>query len=64
MNQVEVEYGTDWGPVDYALLESPDGEPAIAVEAKALWKNLEATAVNGGGMLGHWGVDVQGKGPH
>ena len=20
--------------------------------------------VNGGGMLGHWGVDVQGKGPH
>ena len=45
VNQVEVEYGTDWGPVDYALLESPDGKPAIAVEAKALWKNLEATAI-------------------
>ena len=45
VNQVEVEYKTDWGPVDYALLESPDGEPAIAVEAKALWKNLEATAI-------------------
>ena len=45
VNQVQVEYKTDWGPVDYALLESPDGEPAIAVEAKALWKNLEATAI-------------------
>ena len=45
VNQVEVEYRTDWGPVDYALLESPDGKPAIAVEAKALWKNLEATAI-------------------
>ena len=45
VNQVEVEYKTDWGPVDYALLESPDGEPAVAVEAKALWKNLEATAI-------------------
>ena len=45
VNQVEVEYQTDWGPVDYVLLESPDGEPAIAVEAKPLWKNLEATAI-------------------
>ena len=45
VNQVEVEYETDWGRVDYALLESPDGEPAIAVEAKALWKNLDATAI-------------------
>ena len=31
--------------MDYVLLESPDGKPAIAVEAKALWKNLEATAI-------------------
>ena len=23
----------------------------------------EARTVNGGGMLGHWGVAVQGKGP-
>ena len=45
VNQVEVEYETDWGRVDYALLTSPDGEPAIAVEAKALGTNLEATAV-------------------
>ena len=45
VNQVEVEYETDWGRVDYALLESPDGEPAIAVEAKALWTNLETTAI-------------------
>ena len=44
VNQVEVEYETDWGRVDYALLDCPDGEPAIAVEAKSLWKNLEATA--------------------
>ena len=45
MEEVEVEYKTNWGRVDYALLESPDGEPAIAVEAKALWKNLDATAI-------------------
>ena len=45
VNQVEVEYETNWGRVDYALLESPDGEPAIAVEAKALWTNLETTAI-------------------
>ena len=45
VNQVEVEYETDWGRVDYALLDCPDGEPAIAVEAKSLWKNLEATAI-------------------
>lgn len=44
VNQVEVEYETDWGRVDCALLDCPDGEPAIAVEAKSLWKNLEATA--------------------
>ena len=45
VNQVEVEYETDWGRVDYALLESPDGEPAIAVEAKTLWTNLETAAI-------------------
>ncbi len=45
VDEVEVEYQTDWGRIDYALLESPDGEPAIAVEAKALWKNLDATAI-------------------
>ncbi len=45
VSQVEVEYETDWGRVDYALLESPDGEPAIAVEAKTLWKNLETSAI-------------------
>ena len=45
VNQVEVEYETDWGRVDYALLENPDGEPAIAVEAKALWTNLATTSI-------------------
>ena len=45
INQVEVEYETDWGRVDYALLESPGGEPAIAVEAKTLWTNLETAAI-------------------
>ena len=45
VNQVEVEYETDWGRVDYALLENPDGEPAIAVEAKTLWTNLETAAI-------------------
>ena len=45
VNQVVVEYWTDWGRVDYALLESPDGESAIAVEAKVLWTNLESTAI-------------------
>ena len=34
VNQVEVEYETDWRRVDYALLENPDGGPAIVVEAK------------------------------
>lgn len=45
VNEVEVEYDTDWGRIDYALLESPDGQPAIAVEAKTLWTNLETTAI-------------------
>ena len=45
VNQVEVEYDTDWGRVDYALLKNPDGELAIAVEAKALWTNLAATSI-------------------
>ena len=26
-------------------------------------EQIEEVIVNGGGMLGHWGVDVQGKGP-
>ena len=45
VNQVEVEYETDWGRVDYALLKNPDGELAIAVEAKP--KSTE-------GMRGGW----------
>ena len=45
VNEVEVEYDTDRGRIDYALLESPDGQPAIAVEAKTLWTNLETTAI-------------------
>ena len=45
VNQVEVEYKTDWGRVDYALLESPDGGPAIAIEAKGLWTNLDSATI-------------------
>ena len=45
VNQVEVEYKTDWGRVDYALLESPDGGPAIAIEAKGLGTNLDAASI-------------------
>lgn len=45
VDQVQVEYQTDWGRIDYALLEHADGDPAIAVEAKTLWTNLESTTI-------------------
>ena len=45
IDQVEVEYETEeWGRVDYALLVSPDGGPAIIVEAKVLGSNLYSTS--------------------
>lgn len=40
IDQVEVEYETEWGRVDYALLTSLNGDPAIIVEAKVLGANL------------------------
>ena len=45
VRQVEVEYMTEWGRVDYALLQSEDGPPCIIVEAKSLGKSLETATV-------------------
>ena len=45
IEQVEVEYETDWGRVDYALLKSSDGPPSVIVEAKSLWKSLGSASV-------------------
>ena len=47
VRQVEVEHDTPEGRVDYALLESEVGPPAIIVEAKSLGKSLHTAAVVG-----------------
>lgn len=45
ISQVEVEYETEWGRVDYALLKSSDGPPSIIIEAKALGISLNTASV-------------------
>ncbi|MYC37692.1 MAG: hypothetical protein F4X66_12405 [Chloroflexi bacterium] len=45
VEEVEVEYETEWGRVDYALLKSSDGPPSVIVEAKSLWKPLDSATV-------------------
>ena len=47
VSQVQVEYDTGEGRVDYVLLQSEDGLPSIIVEAKSLGRSLQTAAVVG-----------------
>ena len=50
------------------LIGAGDIDPDGDVEAQFLeWYQVReqvVSGVNGGDKVGHWGVDVQGKGPH